>query len=211
LVLLVVLVAASASAPVVQWEVVFLGGESPRVSSFGTVSCRPETSSIRCEELASAWLGENASWRVIDVVMAHVRGSTGGECVLLVRRPWQDWPIQLWSSVPSGIAGWHDDSGESCHVIVLDIADGREVWAGSALPAPMIRIHGGDLDGDGLDEVLALEGRYGEGDGGPVRRVDVWGWNGFGFSLKWHSDLDKIWDACLTDVDRDGRLEVAIR
>jgi hypothetical protein len=126
-------------------------------------------------------------WRVMAAALVDVTGDGQPEWVLLVRRPWRDWPIQEWTSVPSPIADFRDAAGDSCHLILLDLASGREVWAGSALPAPLLALAVGDVDGDGVDEVVTLEGDYDAGWDGPASHVDVWRWNGFGFSLEWRS------------------------
>ena len=107
--------------------------------------------------------------------------------MLLVWRPWRDWPIQRWSAVPSPIAGFHDARGDSCHLILLDPRDGREIWAGSALPAPLSTLSVEDVDGDGRNEVRTLEGSYA---GGESTHMDVWCWNGFGFTLEQRSPVN---------------------
>jgi hypothetical protein len=131
--------------------------------------------------------------------------------VLLVWRPWRDWPIQRWSSAPSPIADFHDAAGDSCHLILLDPRDGREIWAGSALPAPFLALAVGDVDGDGRNEVVTLEGDYATGREGPATHVDVWRWNGFGFALEFRSPPGTFRELRLTDADNSGILDIAVR
>jgi len=145
-----------------------------------------------------------SAWHVTASVLADVTGDDVPEWALLVWRPWQDWPIQRWSSAPSPIAGYHDASGESCHLILIDPLDGREIWAGSALPVPLLALAVEDVDGDGRNEVMALEGSYADGRDGPGRYVDVWRWNGFGFTLQWRSPAGIYSPGCLRDADRCG-------
>ncbi|MBN1641201.1 MAG: hypothetical protein JXA09_08195 [Anaerolineae bacterium] len=143
-------------------------------------------------------------WRVTASALADVTGDGVAEWVLLVWRPWRDWPIQVWSALPSPIAAFHDARGDSCHLILLDPADGREIWAGSALPVPLLGLVVDDADGDGMAEVWTVEGRYAAGREGPGTHVDVWRWNGFGFTLVWRS-APGVYDlACLDDADRCG-------
>ena len=143
-------------------------------------------------------------WQVTASVLADVTGDGAPEWVLLVWRPWRDWPIQRWSALPSPIAGYHDAGGDSCHLILLDPADGGEIWAGSALPAPMLGLAVDDVDGDGVNEVLAVEGTYAAGRDGPGTHVDVWRWNGFGFTLAWRSAAGRYAPSCLAERDRCG-------
>jgi hypothetical protein len=144
-------------------------------------------------------------------VLADVTGDDRQEWVLLVWRPWRDWPIQRWTSAPSRIVGFHDERGDSCHLVLLDPSDGREVWAGSALPAPLVALAVGDVDGDGRNELATLEGEYSAGRGGPGIRANVWQWNGFGFTMRWRSAPGSFRQLRLTDVDKSGILEIAIR
>jgi hypothetical protein len=150
-------------------------------------------------------------WRVIAATLADATEDGEPEWVLLVRRPWRDWPIQAWSSAPSPIAGFHDAAGDSGHLILLDPANGRELWAGSALPAPLLALAVGDVDGDGVNEVVALEGDYGAGWDGPASHVDVWQWNGFGFSLEWRSPAGVFRHLTLINTDYEETLCIAVR
>jgi hypothetical protein len=150
------------------------------------------------------------NWQVSASVLADVTGDHALEWVLLVWRPWQDWPIQRWSAFPSPIAGFHDAAGESCHLILLDPQDGREIWAGSALPAPLLALAVEDMDGDGGNEVVTVEGSYAGGRDGPGTHVDVWGWNGFGFTLEWRSPPGIFDLHCLADAGRCGISDIFI-
>ena len=152
-----------------------------------------------------------STWRITASALADVTGDGSPEWALVVWRPWRDWPIQSWSTAPSPIAGFHDAAGSSCHLILLDPRDGHEVWAGSALPAPILALAVGDVDGDGRSEVITLEGDYATGRDGPACCVDVWKWNGFGFTLEWRSPSSILHQLRLTDANDDGILDVVVR
>jgi len=151
------------------------------------------------------------TWQVTGHAFADITGDGHAEWVLLVWRPWQDWPIQDWVSASSPIAEFHDFLGESCHVILLEHETGRAIWAGSALPRPLLDLVVGDVDGDGLNELVTLEGDYAEGREGRASHVDIWKWNGFGFSLSNRSPEGWFTRVCLTDLDNSGILAVVVR
>jgi hypothetical protein len=187
------------------WQIyVFRGGSFAPVSSSSRITllsphpCMPPPS-------------VPSTWQVTAAILAEVTDDGSAEWVLLVWRPWRDWPIQRWTSVPSPIAGLHDSAGDSCQIILLDPEDGREIWAGSALPAPFLSLVVGDVDGDGQRELVTLEGDYASGRDGPGAAVDVWQWNGFGFGLEWRSPVSPLYQLHLTDANNDGILDIAVR
>jgi len=66
----------------------------------------------------------------------------------------------------------------------------------------------GDLDGDGRQELVVLEGGHAPGD--PAETVSIWGWNGWMFDLKWRSAAGS-WDKlALQDVTGDRQLEIVV-
>jgi hypothetical protein len=151
------------------------------------------------------------SWELTAWELADVTGDDRPEWVLFVWRPWRDWAIQRWLDVPSPIAANHDAAGASCHLILLDPTDGHELWAGSALPAPLLAMAVGDVDGDGVAEVATLEGSYDGQRHGPASHLDVWQWVGFGFKLEARSEQGRFWQLHLTDAGKSGILDLAVR
>ncbi len=203
---IVLLASLPRSAPLAPWQVYAFHDDSftllpaslPPLSPSSLVSWSP------CSPLIPH------AWHVTVSILADVTNDGSPEWVLLVWRPWRDWPIQRWSSAPSPIAGFHDAAGDSCHLILLDPYGGRETWAGSALPAPLLALAVGDVDGDGQSEVVTLEGDYTTGRDGPATHVDVWRWNGFGFTLEWRSPPGTFRQLRLTDMDNGAILAIAV-
>jgi hypothetical protein len=123
-----------------------------------------------------------------------------------------------WSDTASPIAANRDARGDSAHVILVEPpalggqpSAYRELWAGSALAVPIIQIAAGDVDGDGRNELIALEGDYATGRYGPARHVAVWRWNGFGFGLEGRSAPGRFVALALADLDDDGIVEILVR
>lgn len=148
---------------------------------------------------------------ITDYALADVTGDGCPEWILLVWRPWRDWPIQRWLEVPSPIAGFRDQQGWSCHLILIDPNSGRELWAGSALPAPIIALDAGDVDGDAQAEVVALEGDYITGRSGPASHIVLWHWAGFGFKLKDRSAPGVFHQLYLTPASDRSILQIVVR
>ena len=134
------------------------------------------------------------TWDIFDAFYTDLTGDAIPECVLLVWRPWQDWPIMRWVEGPSPIAANRDADGYSAHIILVTPTERgyRELWAGSALADPLLAIAAADVNGDGLVELIALEGDYETGRNGPAHHITVWRWNDFGFTLQWRSPLGRF-------------------
>ncbi len=123
-------------------------------------------------------------WQVLDAQVTHLTGDGQSEAALLVWRPFRAWPVDRW--LPSGgrIAGFHDAEGNSCQIILIGWKNGQyaEEWAGSPLAEPVRQFRAADLNGDGKQELITLDGLYGEPRLAPAHFLKVWEWNGFGFS-----------------------------
>jgi len=206
-----VLAVLPASAPSARWDVYTF-----RDGTFHAIVPTPSqafslVTPAQSLALSPGHPGLRPDWHVTASALADVTGDDLAEWVLVVWRPWRDWPIQSWSPAPSPIAGFHDVAGNSCHLILLDPRDGRQVWAGSALPAPLISLAVGDVDRDGQNEVVALEGDYATARQGMASSVVVWQWNGFGFSLEWRSPPGRLRRLWLTNVQGDSILDIVAR
>ncbi len=81
----------------------------------------------------------------------------------------------------------------------------RDVWGGSAVNDPIRELELGDLDGDGIQEIVILEDR---GDG-TRQAVTVWCWNGWGFSLEWRSREGRYRDLVLLP-GKEGRMVISV-
>jgi hypothetical protein len=81
------------------------------------------------------------------------------------------------------------------HPFIIGYREGayRILWGGSAVADPIHEVELGDVDGDGVQELVVLEE---QGDG-RNRAVSVWRWHGWGFSLVWRSPPDHYRDLTL--------------
>ena len=124
-----------------------------------------------------------ADWDVKEAFFADLNLDQMPELVMLVWRPFRSWPVDEFMPHGGRIDSFQDNNGKSCQVILVGLRGNEfvELWAGSALAEPLHSLRAADFDGDGLDELAALEYSY---DGNPYNASMVlWEWNGFGFSL----------------------------
>jgi hypothetical protein len=123
-------------------------------------------------------------WTVTEAMVADLNRDGLNELALVVWRPHQPWPVDAFLPHGGRIADFQNAAGLSCHVILIgwDGDEYRELWAGSALIDPVSHIRAADVDGDGFQELIALEGSYeSTQDKG---NLTIWDWNGFGFRLR---------------------------
>jgi poly-gamma-glutamate synthesis protein (capsule biosynthesis protein) len=76
------------------------------------------------------------------------------------------------------------------------------LWGGSAVADPIQELTLGDVDGDGAEELIVLEGEERQ-----KRTVSVWRWHGWGFSLVWRSRPGSYRDLTLSE---DGSIGVTV-
>jgi hypothetical protein len=131
-----------------------------------------------------AWVSPEA-WQVRSASLADLNHDRRWEVALLVWRPFQPWPIDRFLPYGGRINEFQDIDGLSCHLILVGWAGDtyREVWAGSALAQPLLSIAAADLNGDGWQELIALESDYNTVQHETASALTIWEWNGFGFDL----------------------------
>ena len=158
---------------------------------------------------ASVWQSP-PGWSVVQAGISDLDHDGSLEAVLLVWRPFRPWPVDQWLPHGGRIAGFQDDAGDSCHLILIGWRGSRyrEVWAGSALAEPLRSFGVADLNGDGLQELVTLEGRYRDPRTAPARTLKVWEWNGFGFSVV--SGIEGIFDKLALVRANTGRILILV-
>lgn len=111
------------------------------------------------------WCSDPA-WRVVDLALGDPNDDGRWEALLALWKP--------------------DDQGRwRSHPFIIGYRWGiyRDIWGGSAVEDPIHEVELGDVDGDGVQELIVLEeaGQNGQ------RAVSVWDWHGWGFKLRWRS------------------------
>lgn len=129
-------------------------------------------------------------WNVTRAVFSDLDQDRRSEVTLVVWRTHKPWPVDDFLPYGGRIEDFHDGSGNSCHVILVAWNHGQftERWAGSALAEPLIDLAAVDLDGNGSQELVTVDGRYVLEGSGPGEKLKVWEWNGFGFTVIYAMD-----------------------
>ncbi|NPV09259.1 MAG: CapA family protein [Anaerolineae bacterium] len=125
-------------------------------------------------------------WQVVDLALGDPDDDGRGEMVLALWKPDADGQLRS-------------------HPFIVGYRGGayRVVWGGSAVADPILELELGDLDGDGVQELVVLE----EAD--EERTVAVWRWHGWGYTLIWRSPPGPYSDLALTP-DRAGNLVISL-
>jgi poly-gamma-glutamate capsule biosynthesis protein CapA/YwtB (metallophosphatase superfamily) len=121
-------------------------------------------------------------WRVVDLALGDPNDDGRSELLLA-----------LWKPDAAGVPRDSTELVEVSHPFIIGYREGayRILWGGSAVADPIHEVELGDVDGDGIQELIVLEER---GDG---CAVTVWRWHGWGFSLMWRSPPGRYRDLAL--------------
>ncbi len=126
-----------------------------------------------------------ADWRVTQASISDFNHDGQSELSLLLWREFAPWPVDAYMLHSGRIDDFHDRQNQSCHLILIGWRRNAfgEIWAGSALADPIVAFSAVDIEGDGKQELIALEGRY-DRSKEIAHTITIWDWNGFGFTLR---------------------------
>ncbi len=102
--------------------------------------------------------------------------------------------LSLWKSGNFGTSKpfWvkENDMSIKNHFFVLDFVGGeiKQVWGSSNLAEPNCEFQIIDIDNDGKNDLIVIEGNYSQKLKCNGNYVAVWKWNDWGFSNEWRSD-----------------------
>jgi poly-gamma-glutamate synthesis protein (capsule biosynthesis protein) len=131
------------------------------------------------------WQNEDPNWRFTRIAAGDPNDDGRAELILLL---WQaDADGQLRSQ--PYLLGWR---GGRFQII----------WGGSATITPIQDLAVGDLNGDGRNELVVLDGGSAPGD--PGEYVSVWTWHGWGFQREWRSEPGTWRSLHLVDAEGAG-------
>ena len=151
------------------------------------------------------------SWDVRELLVADLNNDNEQEVALALWKPFRPDPPVFYDAFGFS-APWEEGSLRN-HLFVYTWRDGEwfPLWCSSPIADPISDLTLGDVDGDGANELVALEGAYGESLDAPARQVSVWRWNGWGFTLQWRSPAGAYANLTLQDVTGDDVLDILVQ
>jgi hypothetical protein len=128
-------------------------------------------------------------WTVLDMALGDPNDDGRGEVLLALNKPG-----------PQGAL--------TSHPFILGYRGGsyRLLWGGSAVSDPLLEVELGDLDGDGVQELVVLDKPL----GGAAQTVSVWRWHGWGFSQLWRGPEGAYQDVILLPGEDGGPSRISV-
>ena len=122
--------------------------------------------------------------------------------------------LSLWKSGNFGTSKpfWvkENDMSVKNHFFVLDFVSGsiNQIWGSSNLGEPNCEFKIADIDNDGENDLIVIEGNYSQKPKCNGNYVAVWKWNDWGFSNEWRSDKGDFSNLEIEKIDEKGYIVV---
>lgn len=117
--------------------------------------------------------------------------------------------LSLWKAGDFGSSKpfWikENDMSIKNHFFIYDFINGvmRQIWGSSNLEAPNCEFIFADIDSDGKNDLIVIEGDYSQEPKCDGNYVAVWKWNGWGFSNEWRSEKGEFNNLEIENIDKD--------
>jgi hypothetical protein len=150
------------------------------------------------------------SWDVRQLLLADVNNDGKEETAFVLWKPFSLEPAIIYDTF--GFPSLWEEGSLRNHLFLYGWRDAswQHLWCSSPVADPIVELAVGDVNGDGANELVVLEGSYDSPDGAAAH-VSVWGWNGWGFTLQWRSPPG-VWERLvLQDVTDDGVLDILVK
>jgi hypothetical protein len=150
------------------------------------------------------------SWDVRQLLVADVDNDGRQEVAFVLWKPFRLEPAVFYDTF--GFPSLWEEGSLRNHLFVYGWRDvaWQHLWCSSPVADPIMELAAGDVDGDGSNELVVLEGSY-DAPKAPAGQVSVWQWNGWGFTLQWRGP-GGLWDQLLLqDVTEDDVLDILVK
>lgn len=103
-----------------------------------------------------------------------------------------------------------NDMSVKNHFFVLDFSGGsiKQVWGSSNLAEPNCEFKIADVDNDGKNDLVVIEGDYSQKSKCTGHYVAVWKWNDWGFSNEWRSEKGNFTNLEIEKIDEKSYIVV---
>jgi hypothetical protein len=154
-----------------------------------------------------AWTSD-PTWDVRQFVVADVDNDGEQEAAVVLWKPFHREPHIVYDTY--GFPSPCEEGSLRNHLFVYGWRDHewKPLWCSSPIADPILELAVEDVDGDGANELVVLEGSYGDALDAPARHVAVWQWNGWGFVLQRRSPAAQYENLSLSHTDSDHILDV---
>jgi hypothetical protein len=150
------------------------------------------------------------SWDVRQLLVGDVNNDGKQEVALVLWKLFRLEPRIIYDTF--GFPSLWEEGSLRNHLFIYGWRDAawRHLWCSSPVADPIVELAAADVDGDGANELVVLEGSY-ETHDNPGRHVSMWRWNGWGFTLQWRSP-GGVWDRLiLQDVTDDDVPDILVK
>jgi len=150
------------------------------------------------------------SWDVRQLLVADVNNDHTQEVAFVLWKPFRLEPALIYETF--GFPSLWEEGSLRNHLFLYGWRNGawQHLWCSSPVADPIVELVVGDVDGDGANELVVLEGSY-DAANGAAAHVSLWRWNGWGFTLQWRS-TPGVWEHfVLQDVTDDGVLDILVK
>jgi hypothetical protein len=151
------------------------------------------------------------SWDVRRVMAADLDNDGLLEVALVIWKSFSREPDVFYDTF-GFLSPWEEGSLRN-QLFLYGWRDGawKPLWCSSPLADPIGELAVGDVDADGKNELVVLEGSYTDTPDQAIGHVAVWRWNGWGFTLQWRGTDGAYEHLTLRDVTGDGMVEILLR
>jgi len=156
------------------------------------------------------WRGDR-SWDVREMLMADLDNDGGQEVAFVLWKPFVLWPRFLYEDFH--FESPFEEGSLRNHLFLYGWRDGewRPLWCSSPMADPIREMAVDDVDADGDNELVVLEGSYDDNLDEPAYYVTLWRWNGWGFTLHWRSTPGRYHSLMLHDVTGDEVPDIVLQ
>jgi len=103
-----------------------------------------------------------------------------------------------------------NDMSVKNHFFVLDLLNGaiKQIWGSSNLSEPNCEFKITDIDDDGKNDLVVIEGDYSQKPKCTGNYIAVWKWNNWGFSNEWRSEKGVFSNLEIEKIDKKNYILV---